>query len=417
MNKKSELKELIELREMTDSLKKEINELKIKLHQNEIKLKAAQNEKEIQMNNYDELKRILNDEINTRKKYEAQLKNLEYNIQKGATSQSNSDTDSVSTASSSLPSPPAPPPPPPPPPPPASLFGGLKNQKNVLTKPKKNVPKSNVQMKCFNWSKIDHLNSKDSLWKNINEEPLYNMIDLDEFEKSFSMIQSPNKKPYSSDVDSIPYVSLSRLQKPKKDEFSFMEKKRANAVEIFLSILKLSNQELTDIIYSMDSNEKISGDVVEQLVNFVPSDEETKKLQENRHEFENFQKADRFLYEMSKIYRLKQKLQCLIFKKKFNEKYTELKNKVDKISQSCNILMSSKNIVELLRIVLCMGNYMNQTNRNGDACGFSISNLKKLIDVKSTTDTSFSLLHFLVSTVESKVIILKKSKINDYFNN
>ena len=63
-------------------------------------------------------------------------------------------------------------------------------------------------------------------------------------------------------------------------------------------------------------------------------------------------------------------------------------------------------MVELLRIILCMGNFMNQTNRNGDACGFSISNLKKLNDVKSTTDMSYSLLHFLVSTIESKVILI-----------
>jgi hypothetical protein len=60
--------------------------------------------------------------------------------------------------------------------------------------------------------------------------------------------------------------------------------------------------------------------------------------------------------------------------------------------------------MQMLEIVLAMGNFMNQSSKKGVAVGFSISNLNKLIDIKSANDRSFSLLHFLVTTIQDKVI-------------
>jgi len=45
---------------------------------------------------------------------------------------------------------------------------------------------------------------------------------------------------------------------------------------------------------------------------------------------------------------------------------------------------------------------MNQGNRNGEAYGFSLFTLNKLIEIKSGIDKSFSMLHFLVNTIERK---------------
>lgn len=50
----------------------------------------------------------------------------------------------------------------------------------------------------------------------------------------------------------------------------------------------------------MDSGEQLPIDMVEQLLKFTPSAEETALLEEHQDELDNLARADRFLYEISK---------------------------------------------------------------------------------------------------------------------
>lgn len=53
-------------------------------------------------------------------------------------------------------------------------------------------------------------------------------------------------------------------------------------------------------ILSMDSNEQLALDMVEQLLKFTPSAEERALLDEHSEDIESLARADRFLYEISK---------------------------------------------------------------------------------------------------------------------
>lgn len=53
-------------------------------------------------------------------------------------------------------------------------------------------------------------------------------------------------------------------------------------------------------ILSMDSNEQLPIDMVEQLLKFTPSAEERALLDEHSEDIESLARADRFLYEISK---------------------------------------------------------------------------------------------------------------------
>lgn len=55
-------------------------------------------------------------------------------------------------------------------------------------------------------------------------------------------------------------------------------------------------------------------------------------------------------------------------------------------------------------MVLAFGNFMNRGNR-GNAVGFRLSSLNKMGDTKSSTDRDINLLHYLVKTLESKVVL------------
>ena len=106
---------------------------------------------------------------------------------------------------------------------------------------------------------------------------------------------------------------------------------------------------------------------------------------------------------MSKVFHYKQKLESLVFMKKYAERSRELGSKLQIIIECCSNLLGNQSILQLLKIVLCLGNFMNQGRCNGIAVGFSVSNLNKLVDIKSSEDKSFSMLHFLIETFENKV--------------
>jgi len=50
----------------------------------------------------------------------------------------------------------------------------------------------------------------------------------------------------------------------------------------------------------MDHSEELPKDMLEQLLKFVPTPEETQMLAEHADEMDQMARADRFLYDMSK---------------------------------------------------------------------------------------------------------------------
>ncbi|KAG1121834.1 hypothetical protein G6F42_012044 [Rhizopus arrhizus] len=70
------------------------------------------------------------------------------------------------------------------------------------------------------------------------------------------------------------------------------------------------------------------------------------------------------------------------------------------VGKASNALRNAKRFKQLLQMVLVLGNYMNGNTTRGGASGIKISSINKLIDTKGNTSTT--LLHFLVETVESK---------------
>ncbi|XP_016105654.1 disheveled-associated activator of morphogenesis 1 [Sinocyclocheilus grahami] len=104
---------------------------------------------------------------------------------------------------------------------------------------------------------------------------------------------------------------------------------------------------------------------------------------------------------LSKINHYQQKLQSLYFKKKFAERIAEIKPKVEALSKASKEVLQSKNLRQLLEVVLAFGNYMNKGQR-GNAFGFKVSSLNKIADTKSSIDKNVTLLHYLITILEQK---------------
>ncbi|NXP46682.1 DAAM2 protein, partial [Heliornis fulica] len=342
---------------------------------------------------------------------------------------------------SSCPPPPAPPPPPggPPPPPGAPPFFSMgipppsttTFTSSGISLKKKSIPQPSHALKSFNWAKLSEERIHGTIWNEIDDLKVFKVLDLEDFEKMFSAYQRHQVGVNSStlcwgglcllhlanlgekhDTDCSPSPPLlNYMQKEmgstedlylstrKVKELSVIDGRRAQNCVILLSKLKLSNEEIRQAILKMDEQEDLAKDMLEQLLKFVPEKSDTDLLEEHKHEIERMARADRFLFEMSRIDHYQQRLQALFFKKKFPERLAEAKPKVEAILLASKELIRSKRLRQLLEVVLAFGNYMNKGQR-GSAYGFKVSSLNKIADTKSSIDRNITLLHYLIMIFE-----------------
>lgn len=230
-----------------------------------------------------------------------------------------------------------------------------------------------------------------TVWNEIDDSQVFRILDLEDFEKMFSAYQRHQKELGSTEDI---YITSRKVK-----ELSVIDGRRAQNCIILLSKLKLSNDEIRQAILRMDEQEDLAKDMLEQLLKFIPEKSDIDLLEEHKHEIERMARADRFLYEMSRIDHYQQRLQALFFKKKFQERLAEAKPKVEAILLASRELTLSQRLKQMLEVVLAIGNFMNKGQRGG-AYGFRVASLNKIADTKSSIDRNISLLHYLIMILE-----------------
>ncbi|CAL9686176.1 unnamed protein product [Knipowitschia caucasica] len=306
--------------------------------------------------------------------------------------------------------PPPPPPPPPPgapppppgappmfgaPPPPVLSFGSTHSQRS------RSIPQPSHPLKSFNWAKLGEHMLNGTIWNEIDDLRAFEILDLKDIEKMFSAYQRQQdlltnqsfKQKETGSMDDL-YVSTKKVK-----ELSVIDGRRAQNCVILLSKLKMSNEEIKRAILEMDEREELAKDMLEQLLKFIPEKSDIDLLEEHKHELERMARADRFLFEMSRIDHYQQRLQALFFKKKFAERLAETKPKVEALLSASKEVVRSKRLTQILEVVLAFGNFMNKGQR-GNAFGFKVSSLNKIADTKSSIDRNITMLHYLIMIFE-----------------
>uniref|UniRef100_A0A673G2L4 Disheveled-associated activator of morphogenesis 2-like n=1 Tax=Sinocyclocheilus rhinocerous TaxID=307959 RepID=A0A673G2L4_9TELE len=242
-------------------------------------------------------------------------------------------------------------------------------------------------------SHISNISNKitGTIWYEIDDRRAFKVLDLKDIEKMFSAYQRQQKE--TGSMDDL-YLSSRKVK-----ELSVIDGRRAQNCVILLSKLKMSNEEIKRAILEMDEREELAKDMLEQLLKFVPEKSDIDLLEEHKHELERMARADRFLFEMSRIDHYQQRIQSLFFKKKFAERLAEIKPKVEAILCASREVMRSKHLTQVLEVVLAFGNFMNKGQR-GNAYGFKVSSLNKIIDTKSSIDRNITMLHYLIIIFE-----------------
>ncbi|XP_043659323.1 disheveled-associated activator of morphogenesis 1 isoform X1 [Drosophila teissieri] len=293
------------------------------------------------------------------------------------------------------------PPPPPPcpgaPPPPPSMAQTMAPAPPKVDLPKKNVPQPTNPLKSFNWSKLPDAKLQGTVWSELDESKLYNNMELESIDKLFSAYQKNGVSATDGSYEDLRVTGKAAKQKV----LSVIDGRRAQNCTILLSKLKMSDMEISKAILSMDSNEQLQLDMVEQLLKFTPSAEERALLDEHSEDIESLARADRFLYEISKIPHYEQRLKSLHYKKRFMLTINDLVPRITSVMEASREVARSRRLRKLLELVLALGNYMNRGAR-GNASGFRLASLNRLADTKSSAAKGTTLLHYLVQVIERK---------------
>uniref|UniRef100_G3RRL2 Disheveled-associated activator of morphogenesis 1 n=1 Tax=Gorilla gorilla gorilla TaxID=9595 RepID=G3RRL2_GORGO len=418
--------EVKQWKEQAEKMRKEHNELQQKLEKKERECDAKTQEKEEMMQTLNKMKEKLEKETTEHKQVKQQVADLTAQLHElsrravcasipgGPSPGAPGGPFPSSVPGSLLPPPPPPPlpggmlpppppplppggPPPPPGPPPLGAIMPPPGAPMGLALKKKSIPQPTNALKSFNWSKLPENKLEGTVWTEIDDTKVFKILDLEDLERTFSAYQRQQVTAYK-EADAIDDTLSSKL---KVKELSVIDGRRAQNCNILLSRLKLSNDEIKRAILTMDEQEDLPKDMLEQLLKFVPEKSDIDLLEEHKHELDRMAKADRFLFEMSRINHYQQRLQSLYFKKKFAERVAEVKPKVEAIRSGSEEVFRSGALKQLLEVVLAFGNYMNKGQR-GNAYGFKISSLNKIADTKSSIDKNITLLHYLITIVENK---------------
>ncbi|XP_065098581.1 delphilin isoform X2 [Paramisgurnus dabryanus] len=280
-----------------------------------------------------------------------------------------------STLSSKVPPPPPPPLPPPCDPPP-------------LPKPSPKASDNNhMSVKRLRWEQVE--NSEGTIWGQLGDDPDYHKLS--------DMVKY---------LDLDLYFGTQRNSKPaflpenfkKKDVVEILSHKKAYNASILIAHLKLSPNELREILMTM-STERLEPSHIKQLLLYAPDDEEVKQFQHYDQDPSKLSEPDQFVLQMLHVPEYKTRLRSLLFKTTVQEKTEEMRAAYECIYKASLELKNSKRLAKILEFVLAMGNYLNNGQpKTSKTTGFKINFLTELNTTK-TVDGKSTFLHILAKSL------------------
>ncbi|XP_067343612.1 delphilin isoform X11 [Channa argus] len=274
----------------------------------------------------------------------------------------------------------APPPPPPPLPPPCGP--------PPLPKPGHHASDSNhMSVKRLRWEQVE--NSEGTIWGQLGEDS--------EYDKLTDMVKY---------LDLDLHFGTQRTPKPaflpenfkKKDVVEILSHKKAYNASILIAHLKLSSDELRQVLMNM-TTDRLEPAHIKQLLLYAPDDDEVKQYEQFDQDPAKLSEPDQFIFQMLMVPEYKTRLRSLHFKTTLQERTEEMKVAYDYIYKASMDLRSSKKLAKILEFVLAMGNYLNNGQPRGHrTTSFKINFLTELSTTK-TVDGKSTFLHILAKSL------------------
>ncbi|KAL6726252.1 hypothetical protein Aduo_008242 [Ancylostoma duodenale] len=306
------------------------------------------------------------------------------------------------------PSPPDPGPPTASPPPVPALV--LAPKQNTADLPKsmkpRRSPSKDLKMKPIMWSKISPSSivqgqGSESVWGELAKESTSLCLDFDMIDGMFSVASS-------NEATSQNQPSFTNAKK-KCVLVDLLNPKRSQNVTIVLKQFK----DLDSIISDLNAN-KIGRFDVEQLrtlKTILPGFEEVDALRRYTGEIAKLTPACSFFLRLIDIPDYRLRIDCLLLRLEFHRIMEDVVPSLHLLKIACTELRESTTLRRLFLLLVNIGNYLNSSSSHGNAAGFKMSSLWKIIDHKAAKGSS-SLLH-LVAKLDPALLSGLEDELHD----
>jgi len=258
----------------------------------------------------------------------------------------------------------------------------------------------NKQLRGIFWNVIPADRVERSMWPSIPDQPPFEVTQhLAMLEDAFVKVAAKKIGPPTASM------KLKSSERP-----PFLDAKRLQNLGIAIARFKEPVTELREHILRLDQD-FFTMEVVHKLISMVPTAEEIAACKAAEQDWagagrfvESLSRVEHFVYEMAKIPRLRQRLQCVFVEMSFERQSESLMESIQIYEAGCTALKNCQEWKKLLHLVLVAGNYINSDSKSSaNAWGFEVSTgLQKLAQAKASNNKKYSLLHWIADVCDSK---------------
>jgi len=177
-----------------------------------------------------------------------------------------------------------------------------------------------------------------------------------------------------------------------------VDSKRSYTVNIVLARLRQTPDAIVKAVLNMDS-EFLSEETASQLISVAPTAEEIQVLQSFTGPTTQLGRAEAFFLAVGAIPRFLPRLEFSLFRLKFPGLVEDVENSLKLHERAVKTLRYSSKLKRAMLLVLEVGNFLNSGTRKGEAYGFALNTLSKLVSTKST-DNKVTLMMFIAEELQ-----------------
>ncbi|KAG8137204.1 hypothetical protein E2320_005734 [Naja naja] len=138
-----------------------------------------------------------------------------------------------------------------------------------------------------------------------------------------------------------------------------------------------------------------------ELFKMLPDRKEVEKLESFQGDRSRLSEAEVFALLLVQVPSYARRLELLVLKLQLLPQLSALQSAIQTLTRAALELLGCEELHDLIRLVLKMGNYLNQGGYAGSACGFHVSSLLRLPDTRGN-QPGMDLLHFVALEAERK---------------
>ncbi|KAL1428809.1 hypothetical protein MTO96_002528 [Rhipicephalus appendiculatus] len=258
------------------------------------------------------------------------------------------------------------------------------------------LPKPQQKMKTLNWTKVPDtlVCGGKSIWSDVTKEAQEEHV---ERKLNFKQVEEL----FCQKTVTIVQPKVSPEKKKREPAFlCLLDGKRSLNVCIFLKQFKTGPEQIVDMIRSCKSKE-IGAERLRMLQKILPEPGELSMLRSYTGDRSRLGQAEQFFLMLGDLRLHALYVDGMLQMEEFRPSVDVLKPQLDNYIGVCQEILTNRSLKEFLKLILITGNFINSGSYAGNAFGFRLNTLPKLLETHSNKPR-MTLLHFLVEIAEKE---------------